>query len=169
MTNVEQKIIKPKLGVLELAKHLGNVSAACKTMGYSHDSFTVSNGCTRMEEKKPYERSVRRNHLWRIVFLSMLSMPLFRWRLRILHWVNYVLHRHCYNEVLSYQVAECALSGFVMTLKQWRNGSKPWRRCNHRRKPTGRLKRIILAILVHRTLTLLVRWRVLAGSISRLL
>jgi len=35
----EQKIIKNKLGVLELAKQLGNVSRACKVMGYSRDSF----------------------------------------------------------------------------------------------------------------------------------
>jgi transposase InsO family protein len=36
---MEQKIIKNKLGVLELAKHLGNVSQACKVFGYSRDSF----------------------------------------------------------------------------------------------------------------------------------
>jgi transposase InsO family protein len=35
----EQKIIKVKVGVLELAKQLGNVSQACKVMGYSRDSF----------------------------------------------------------------------------------------------------------------------------------
>lgn len=34
-----QKIIRPKLGVLKLAKQLGNVSQACKMMGYSRDSF----------------------------------------------------------------------------------------------------------------------------------
>jgi transposase InsO family protein len=34
-----QKIIRPKLGVLELAKQLGNVSQACKIMGYSRESF----------------------------------------------------------------------------------------------------------------------------------
>lgn len=39
MNNIEQKIIKPKLGLLELAKQLGSVSQACKTMGYSRDSF----------------------------------------------------------------------------------------------------------------------------------
>lgn len=38
MTN-EQKIIKTKVGLLELAKQLGNVSQACKIMGYSRDSF----------------------------------------------------------------------------------------------------------------------------------
>jgi transposase InsO family protein len=36
---VEQKIIKNKVGLLELAKQLGNVSRACKVMGYSRDSF----------------------------------------------------------------------------------------------------------------------------------
>ena len=35
----EQKIIRAKVGVLELAKQLGNVSQACKVMGYSRDSF----------------------------------------------------------------------------------------------------------------------------------
>ena len=36
--NQEQKVIRVKVGVLELAKH-GNVSQACKVMGYSRDSF----------------------------------------------------------------------------------------------------------------------------------
>jgi transposase InsO family protein len=34
-----QKIIRAKVGLLELAKQLGNVSQACKMMGYSRDSF----------------------------------------------------------------------------------------------------------------------------------
>ena len=38
MTQTE-KVIKPKLGLLELARQLGNVSQACKIMGYSRDSF----------------------------------------------------------------------------------------------------------------------------------
>jgi len=36
---VEQKIIKNKLGLLKLAKELGNISQACKIFGYSRDSF----------------------------------------------------------------------------------------------------------------------------------
>ena len=39
MTSIQDKIIKPKLGLLELAKQLGSVSQACKVMGYSRDSF----------------------------------------------------------------------------------------------------------------------------------
>jgi hypothetical protein len=38
MTN-ERKVIRAKVGLLELAKQLGNVSHACKIMGYSRDSF----------------------------------------------------------------------------------------------------------------------------------
>ena len=37
--NQESKLIKTKLGLLNLAEHLGNVSKACKLMGYSRDSF----------------------------------------------------------------------------------------------------------------------------------
>ena len=37
--NTAQKIIKNKVGLLKLAETLGNVSQACKVMGYSRDSF----------------------------------------------------------------------------------------------------------------------------------
>jgi transposase InsO family protein len=35
----DQKIIRAKVGLLELAKQLGNVRQACQVMGYSRDSF----------------------------------------------------------------------------------------------------------------------------------
>jgi transposase InsO family protein len=35
----DQKIIKTKVGLLELAKQLGNISRACNILGYSRDSF----------------------------------------------------------------------------------------------------------------------------------
>lgn len=37
--STEEKIIKNKVGLLELSSHLGNVSRACKIFGYSRDSF----------------------------------------------------------------------------------------------------------------------------------
>src|SRR5262245_51034186 len=37
--NAEQKIIKNKVGLLNLSEVLGSVSEACKVMGYSRDSF----------------------------------------------------------------------------------------------------------------------------------
>ena len=33
------KVIKTKVGLLELGKQLGNVAKACRVMGYSRDSF----------------------------------------------------------------------------------------------------------------------------------
>ena len=37
--STQQKIIKNKLGLLKLAEELGNVSRACRVMGYSRDTF----------------------------------------------------------------------------------------------------------------------------------
>src|SRR6478609_5963508 len=37
--NTDQKIIKNKVGLLNLADMLGSVSEACKVLGYSRDSF----------------------------------------------------------------------------------------------------------------------------------
>lgn len=39
MTMIKRKVIKAKVGLLELAKQLGSVTQACRVMGYSRDSF----------------------------------------------------------------------------------------------------------------------------------
>lgn len=39
MTTVNQSAIKHKIGLLNLAQELGNVSKACKMMGFSRDTF----------------------------------------------------------------------------------------------------------------------------------
>lgn len=39
MTSISQNVIKHKLGLLNLAAELGNVSRACKVMGFSRDTF----------------------------------------------------------------------------------------------------------------------------------
>ena len=49
----EQKVIRAKLGLLELARQLGNVSQACKMMGYSRDSFYRSQGSSTRPEAEP--------------------------------------------------------------------------------------------------------------------
>ena len=39
MLNTNERIIKPKVGLLNLAEELGNVSKDCKVMGLSRDTF----------------------------------------------------------------------------------------------------------------------------------
>jgi len=39
MIESNRKIIKNKVGLLNLAEQLGNVSRACKVMGFSRDTF----------------------------------------------------------------------------------------------------------------------------------
>jgi hypothetical protein len=43
----EQKISRAKVGLLELAKQLGNVSQACTMMGYSRATAAQINSCER--------------------------------------------------------------------------------------------------------------------------
>ena len=43
--STDEKIIKNKVGLLHLAEMLGNVSQACKVMGYSRDSFIALKSC----------------------------------------------------------------------------------------------------------------------------
>ena len=39
MLNTNERIIKHKVGLLNLAEELGNVSKACRIMGYHRDTF----------------------------------------------------------------------------------------------------------------------------------
>ena len=47
MNSVNQNVIKHKVGLLNLAAELGNVSRACKVMGFSRDIFLPLAGSRR--------------------------------------------------------------------------------------------------------------------------
>ena len=84
----EQKIIRAKVGLLELAKQLGNVSQACKMIGYSGDSFCPLQGARRpggeltlqeIGRKKPVLKNrVSQDIEDAIVALPLSSRPLVR-------------------------------------------------------------------------------------------
>jgi hypothetical protein len=58
--NTQDNIIQNKLGILKLAKMLGNVSQACKVMGVSRDSFYRFKRSAELTSK-PTLRHWRRN------------------------------------------------------------------------------------------------------------
>lgn len=51
-----EKVIKNKLGLLELSQQLRNVSRACKIMDYTVTVFIALKSCTNKEVKLPCRR-----------------------------------------------------------------------------------------------------------------
>lgn len=67
MANFKQNVIRHKLGLLNIAEELNNVSRACKLMGFSRDTFYRYKAAKENDGVKALFDKSRRNSSLRMV------------------------------------------------------------------------------------------------------
>jgi hypothetical protein len=124
MISVPQSVIKHKVGLLNLATELGNVSRACKVMGFSRDTFdryqsaVEAGGVDALidaNRKKPNLKN-------RVEETTETAVVAFRWSSQPSG--RFVPATSCASVGSSFHRPACAQCGFAVILNRSRNGSK---------------------------------------------
>ena len=127
MSSVQQNVIKHKVGLLNLAAELGNVSRACKVMGFSRDTFyryqsaLETGGVDALidaNRKKPNPQAIgsRKQQNRQLPPLLLSSLPL----------VKCGCPTNCASAASSFLPPAFARSGCAATWNRSRSACLPW-------------------------------------------